>query len=106
MGSQTETLPPQARPGRRVAEAGRRYDISPQTVIRHIRKGVRLSDGSIVRLPATLMPGGYRVRDEDADAFYAKLTRDRLGVEAAPLAPTPGPKSHADADAALAADGW
>lgn len=106
MGSQAEALPPQARPGRRSAEAGRRWDISPQTVIRHIRKGVRLSDGSIIRLPATMMPGGYRVRDEDADAFYARLTRDRLGADAAPLETGPISKAHANADATLEAAGW
>jgi hypothetical protein len=93
--------------GRRLVEQARRLGVHPNTLIRHVRKGKRLSDGTVVRPRATVAPGGYYLHDADLDEFFAILTRDKLGD------PTPtvrskiaGSKAHEDADAALAAAGW
>jgi hypothetical protein len=93
--------------GRRVVDQARRLDRHPNTLIRHIRTGVLLRDGSRIRLQATVTPGGYRISDADIDVFYGALTRDRLGTPA-PSVRSPGQTSrdHDRADAALAEAGF
>jgi hypothetical protein len=99
--------PPASILGRRLVEQARRLGIHPNTLIRHIRKGKKLSDGSIVRPRATVTPGGFYLRDEDLDQFFAILTRDKNG-ESASVLPSlaAADNSHQVADAALAAAGW
>lgn len=96
---------PHGQYGRRVAEQARRLGISPATLIRHLRRGSLLLDGSRLRCPATKLPGGYRVRDDDADRYYAALTADRLGPSA-PIVRERADHRHEVADAALQAAGW
>jgi hypothetical protein len=91
--------------GRRLVEQARRLDTHPNTLIRHVRSGVRLRDGSRLRLRATVTPGGYRIADSDVDLFYTALTADRLGASQ-PAVPPPSSKAHQAADAALAAACW
>src|SRR5688500_4512631 len=83
--------------GRSPAQAARRLGtgrngkpLHPSTFTRWILQGVRLSDGSRLTLRARRLPGGWRITDDDLDAFIDATTRDRLdGPELArmPLKP-------------------
>jgi hypothetical protein len=59
----------------------------PATITRWIMRGVRLRDGSRLRLAATRSPGGWLVTDDAIEHFLAALTADRLG-EPAPAPPS------------------
>src|SRR5690349_17566021 len=89
--------------GRRLVEQARRLGVHPNTLIRHVRKGKKLSDGRVVRPRATVAPGGYYLRDEDLDEFFATLTADRLGGSGPPSRAADPAKSQVSADAALRA---
>jgi hypothetical protein len=66
--------------------------IHNSTWIRWATKGVRLSNGSRLRLRALKSPGGWRCCEAWAQEFFDALTADRLGIAAddapAPNAPT------------------
>ena len=73
----------------RIADAARSlYPVPnhPATVTRHILRGVKLRDGSTVKLAALRTPGGWLVTAEAVDEFISAITRDRCGD---PTAPTP-----------------
>jgi hypothetical protein len=109
MSDQVGASPASSCYGRRVVEQARRLGISPATIVRHIRRGKRLSDGRVVRIAATVTPGGYRVRDEDVDRFYEAITSDRLGTAASQeprLARRPPRRAGDDVDDELARQGW
>jgi hypothetical protein len=80
--------------GRRLVEQARRLNISPGTFRRWMKVGLK----------ATLVGGHWYVRDEDLDEFFAARTAARLGQPAPQT--SPASKSHAEADAKLAAAGW
>ncbi len=93
--------------GRTVVEQARRVDRHPSAIVRWARKGYRLRSGTVVRLQATALPGGYRITDEALDAFVAAITTDRL---AAPDAPPPRTsaarrRAHEHAEEVLARSG-
>jgi hypothetical protein len=69
----------------RVAAVARSYPggpVHPATVTRHILRGVRLRDGSTLRLAARRTPGGWVVSPQSLDEFLARLTADRCGATA------------------------
>jgi hypothetical protein len=82
--------------------------VHPNTLIRHVRKGKKLRDGSIVRPRATVAPGGYYLHDHDLDEFFAILTADKLGEPATDPARDVEKRNKAAeaADRALEANGW
>jgi hypothetical protein len=47
--------------------------------VRWIVEGVRLRGGGRLRLPAVRYPSGWRIAEEDFEAFIARLTADRTG---------------------------
>jgi hypothetical protein len=51
----------------------------PATLSRWITRGVRLQDGTVLRLTAKRFPGGWAVCDADVDTFVDRLTADRTG---------------------------
>jgi hypothetical protein len=73
--------------GRPVSEAARRITSThtgksthPGTLTRWIKRGVRLSDGSVLKLAARRYPGGWTITDEAVDEFISRLTVDRTGT--------------------------
>lgn len=62
--------------------------VAPSTVARWITTGVRLRDGTRIRLAARRFPGGWVVTRVDLDQFVDRLTNDRTGEI---LSPTPSP---------------
>jgi hypothetical protein len=93
MTTTTAELP--RHPGRSVSEIARTLpscraagiSTHPATLCRWITHGVRLCDGSRLKLPAVKSPGGWLVTPEDLDTFLDALTKDRLG-EPAPTPPS------------------
>jgi hypothetical protein len=65
----------------RLADAAKLYPgtVHPSTLIRHILKGVRLQDGSILKLHARRTPGGWVTSPTAIDEFIDALTADRCG---------------------------
>jgi hypothetical protein len=57
------------------------------TLTRHILKGTRLKDGTVLKLRAKRTPGGWVVSREDIDEFIDRLTRDRCGDRVASETP-------------------
>ena len=70
----------------------------PSTLTRHILRGVRLNDGTTLKLRAKRTPGGWHVSREAVDEFIDRLTADRCGTPAPPR--TPDPRVEAALDAA------
>jgi hypothetical protein len=75
---QTRSADPPSVHGRLPRDAGIRVGKSTLSILRQIKSGVLMSDGSRRYLPATFDGGAYRIKDEDIDTFYADLTADRL----------------------------
>jgi hypothetical protein len=61
--------------------------VHPASVTRWILRGIRLRDGSTLRLVGTRSPGGWLVDPADLDHFLAALTADRTG-QPAPVPPS------------------
>jgi hypothetical protein len=82
--------------------------VQPAAVIRWIKRGRTLRDGTRLHLRATLTPSGWRVHREDVDAFTAALTADRLGHAAPDVPPArqQARQSHERAERELAAAGF
>ncbi len=59
------------------------------TLTRWILKGVRLNDGSVVKLAAKRFPGGWASTREALDEFVDRLTADRCGDPDLGSAPVP-----------------
>jgi hypothetical protein len=80
----------------------------PSTITRWIMRGVRLRDGSRLRLAATRTPAGWLVTDDALDAFLAVLTGDRTGepVAATPSAAARRQRELAAVSAALDREGF
>jgi hypothetical protein len=47
--------------------------------VRWIVEGVRLRGGGRLKLRATRYPSGWKIAEDDFDAFISKLTADRAG---------------------------
>jgi hypothetical protein len=95
--------PPQRQRHFKIAEAARELypvPVHPSAVVRHLTRGCKLRDGSKVYLAGTVTPGGWVVTREAVEAFFARLTADRLG------APAPRPASNARTEALLDAHGF
>lgn len=85
---------------RKLSEVGRRLPsfrnnkpVHPATITRWILEGVRLQDGSRLKLAAKRLPGGWVVSDEAVAEFIDRLTRDRAG-EPATSSPPPAPRRN------------
>ncbi len=92
------------------AEIARDLNISPSTPVRWVNRGVRLSDGTLVKLKHTRLPGGIRVKHEDLDAFLDAIQNDRIespaAKDAAPLSSKTSSKRVTKLNAELAAAGF
>lgn len=79
--------------------------IHSATLTRWIVSGVKARDGSRLRLKALKLPGGWRVRPEDLEAFFIALTADRLadaGHDEGEPAPVKPPTNGSTKAASLA----
>jgi hypothetical protein len=101
----TSPVPPQPF-GRKLVEQARRLETHPNTLIRWIKSGVKLRDGSRLQLRATLTPGGWRLTDSDINMFYSALTADRLGQAASTSIDGARSRRAEAAAAQLEAAGW
>lgn len=76
---------------------------SPSAVVRWCLKGASLRDGTRIRLEATRLPQGWRIKPDALSAFLERLTADACGEK-------PKPRinwaEHHAAEAALDAAGW
>jgi hypothetical protein len=59
------------------ADIARELDRHPSAVVRWMRQGAILSDGTRLFLRFVRLPGGYRVRPEWLNEFLSGLTADR-----------------------------
>jgi hypothetical protein len=67
----------------------------PSAPTRWAIKGVRLRDGSLLKLEAIALPGSWRVTRESLDRFLAILTADRTNnTPAAATTPNKPRSSH------------
>jgi hypothetical protein len=75
----------------------------PSTLARWISRGIRLPDGSALKLAARRYPGGWAVCDEAVDDFIDRLTAARTGetVEGIPAAPAASRKAFEHAEREL-----
>ena len=76
--------------------------VGPTTVSRWITSGVRLRDGSRLRLRAIRFPGGWRIAEDDFEKPVARLTTDPNGSASSPTTEAPRERFTAK----LAAEGW
>jgi hypothetical protein len=67
---------------RRIPSCRNESSVHPASVTRWITKGIRLQDGTTLKLKAVRFPGGWGVSDEAVDAVGDALTRDRCGEPA------------------------
>jgi hypothetical protein len=65
---------------RRIPSRRRGKSLHPATLTRWILGGVRLRDGTILRLNSRRLPGGWTVSDAAVDEFVNALTLDRRGL--------------------------
>jgi hypothetical protein len=79
----------------------------PSAPTRWATKGVRLRDGSLLKLEAIALPGSWRVTREALDRFLATLTADRTSNTPTATVPARRPRSaHAEqVHASLLANG-
>jgi hypothetical protein len=78
--------------------------VHPSTLTRWILKGVRLQDGTLLKLAAKRFPGGWATTREALDTFINALTDDRCGepvVAPAPRSPSARARAIAQADREL-----
>jgi hypothetical protein len=61
------------------ADIAQTHGIHPSAVVRWMRRGAILSNGSRLYLRFVRLPGGYRIKPEWLDEFLAALTADRQG---------------------------
>jgi hypothetical protein len=57
--------------------------VHPSTVGKWVTRGVRLRDGSRLRLAAIRYPGGWKLTADSLAAFLDRLTADSLGEDSA-----------------------
>jgi hypothetical protein len=88
--------------GRQCPENRPGVSVSPTTVTRWVVVGVRLRDGSRLKLPAVRYPGGWRIAEDDFEQFIARLTADRTGDLASPITANRAERSIAS----LTGEGW
>ncbi len=92
------------------AEIARDLNINPATPVRWANRGVVLSDGTVIRLKHTRLPGGIRVKPEDLDAFLTAITEDRTKSPAVkdgtPMSSRTSSKRIATMRAGLAENGF
>jgi hypothetical protein len=90
--------------------AGRLYGVNGSTVFRHHRRGVKLPDGSIVRLQALRIGRKIRTTKEAVRRFLEALNstaEPATGEQAAPpRSPSARQRHSAKANQSLAASGW
>lgn len=82
-------------------EAAEKLGVSPNTLRKWTLAGLRLKNGSRLRLSCRKIGGRLDVTQEDIDAFNDSLTRDRCAT-----APLPASESAKRAMARLEAMGW
>ncbi len=73
------------------------------TVYRWLKSGVRLSDGTVLKLACRATPHEWLVTREDLDAFLLRIAQDRQ-ADTAPVTPR-RKKTDAELDAELARAG-
>jgi hypothetical protein len=78
-----------ANAAKRVPPSRNEKPTHPSTLARWISKGIRLPDGTVLKLEGRRYPGAWMVSDEAVDEFVNALTRARTGepAEVAPVAP-------------------
>jgi hypothetical protein len=59
--------------------------VHPATLTRWIMRGIRLHDGTTLRLAAKRFPGGWATTRQDLDGFIDRLTADHCGAPAVPV---------------------
>jgi len=68
-----------------------KLNVHPSQIVRWCRRGLLLSDGSRLRLPAVFVGRELRIREADLSEFITRKTEDRgIGVD-----DRPGPRSPA-----------
>src|SRR5262249_30392190 len=72
-------------------EAGQRCRVGPPAVVRWMRRGVLLRDGSRLFMKHICVPGGSRFRPEWLDEFLAAIAADRMSDHAVPAQSSPKP---------------
>src|SRR5262245_58910433 len=75
--------------------------VHPATLSRWVLKGVRLNDGTTLRLAAKRFPGGWATTREDLDEFVDRLTADRCGAPVPAVTPHGGRGASSRTEAAL-----
>ena len=86
---------------RTVRQAGAETGYSAAAVTRWIQDGVKLRDGSRLRLRAVRFPAGWRTTEQWVNEFIASLTADKTSTPA-----RANEDSARRANAVAAASGW
>lgn len=94
----------------KATEIARDLNVNPATPVRWCNRGVRLSDGTLIRPKHLRLPGGIRVKREDLAAFLAAITEDRAkspaATDATPISSRTSSKRVAKLKAELAEAGF
>jgi hypothetical protein len=88
---------PLSEAARRITSTQNGKSTHPATVTRWIKRGVRLSDGSVLKLAARRYPGGWTVSDDAVNQFIDRLTADRCGSPVASRVPNERVEAALDA---------
>ena len=71
-------------------DVARDLDVHPSAIVRWMRRGTLLNDGSRVCLTHLRLPGGFRTTQEWLDEFLQAVADDKAGKQVAtPEAPRP-----------------
>jgi hypothetical protein len=77
----------------KIASTKTNNSVHPSTINKWITRGVKLPDGSNLKLRAVKYPGGWKIREEDIQVFLDAYTAAALGED--PSEPAPATPSAA-----------